>query len=152
MAHHYEDDYPVALKSSKLPELFFHVAAEFFGAIVIFFILEHSIQRIEQLANSGITEKPRLPIKEFIQNISNATSEILILDTYLDSFVVNEENWYEFQKAISKAMQNKSVIVKVLILKPETPPAKQRAVELNANSPEKVEAAMKIGLNRLGFV
>ena len=133
----------------KFSEIFFHISAEFVGSIIIFLFLEHGIKRIEKLQYSGIKELAKLPLFEFLHGMKVCKSEIIILDTYLETFVNSNDTWYKFQQTLREVFVNPNIRVNILIVCPKSDAAKQRSQELNPNNPESVINDMIACIKRL---
>ena len=117
----------------------------FISPIVTFIVLEKGIVKITQLSSLKAQELPLgLPVDLFINEISESTEKVVILDSYLDILLRDDDSHHKssFKKALTKAIHQGSSI-EILILDPNGEGTKLRAQELHGMGSERsIDEAM----------
>jgi phosphotransferase system IIB component len=142
------------LRSNALVEKLYHIIRdpffifiehswiELFCGIVIYFLLEDKFQDINKIPQK-VDKRDHAKILQEISD--NALKEVRILDTAIYSFTKEYEL---FEDSMNKTLAREGMVVKILLLHPDTYAAEQRSKDLTVDTRTFLEN-MKTGLGQL---
>jgi hypothetical protein len=133
-------------------DYFLNLSTNFVAVVMVFLILESGIERIRKLSFFDIREHKEFPIKEFIANVDASKNQVKMLDIWMYSLIIKDDNWFALQRSIKSAISN-GVSVKILCAFPDSSSAKKRAEELKEYYPNiDIPREIRQCLHRLNFL